>query len=1052
MAAKNSDDSVATFSPKRPRMDSDERRSPLGHLSSEHLKHSKCPEHLDSKPVAHCFNNINHNYNDDNENSNINNNNNNYNNNNNNNNNNNTTTTANTTNNITTTTATTTTNNNGVVCTEENLDHHHHDEDEQQQEEKREKIMVSREAEVGAENQLPQQQQQHEEKLEHHHHHHQQQPQQANEQCTGERSGGGDSFGNSGGGGDGDDGGGDGGGGCGGDISTRVCVKEKGEQQQQQHMEETMNEKVEMEDEAMEKLQKLEKEEEVEEEGKIVDKVGAAVESSSSSSSSPSSTSSSPSSSSTPTSSFFKKDENMLQITTAENEMDTSLSEDPLQNADFDNPNADNFDNVSEISDLSVLDEDAWRPVSGPLNWVQRQMSMGRDPRMLFKEITSQDTFIPPDLDEMTLWGLLVNFISEPPKRQKLNYVNTIDDVVHLLKTSQKIMVLTGAGVSVSCGIPDFRSRNGIYARLAVDFPDLPDPQAMFDIHYFRNDPRPFFKFAKEIYPGQFEPSKCHKFIKLIEDHNRLLHNYTQNIDTLEQQAGIKKVIQCHGSFATATCMNCSSKVSAASIREDIFNQVIPRCQVCRPECTSAIMKPDIVFFGENLPEHFHHQMAEDKEQCDLLIVIGSSMKVRPVALIPNYIPAHVPQILINREPLKHMTFDVELLGDGDIIVNDLCKRLGEGWKEAFCDSGPSFTQIRKDQLETPSLKPELKETGKGLQNSLFSSPLKPNDVHAPSSDITKDCLHDTHSIVPPENTNGQDSLSASNNTHLISHSLSPAKNSCEENNDEQSKNEENGENADIRSFFNKKPEKILKQSLGKQLKENQVLFLAPSQYVYPGAEIYSEDEEMIFESDSHQSVSSCSWDNFSDEDNGNDGGPMKNGFESSDASALNSVPSNVDMSTENHHPSEHIDSCALDADLNVPPHLENMEGVATTISSLSSFNKQLDVCQNKEHLENEQEDMKDVCKENFLRLSDSNKQNGYAVDGESIEDRLSAVPSYISRECTENTQHNEISLTDDKMHHIRMDTCSNSPIQTEPTAKSLLAEVESTTEDIDKT
>lgn len=76
-------------------------------------------------------------------------------------------------------------------------------------------------------------------------------------------------------------------------------------------------------------------------------------------------------------------------------------------------------------------------------------MSMGRDPRMLFKEITSQDTFIPPDLDEMTLWGLLVNFISEPPKRQKLNYVNTIDDVVHLLKTSQKIMVLTGAGVSL---------------------------------------------------------------------------------------------------------------------------------------------------------------------------------------------------------------------------------------------------------------------------------------------------------------------------------------------------------------------------------------------------------------------------------------------------------------------------------------------------------------------------------------------------------------------------------------------------------------------------
>lgn len=74
-------------------------------------------------------------------------------------------------------------------------------------------------------------------------------------------------------------------------------------------------------------------------------------------------------------------------------------------------------------------------------------MSLGRDPRMLFKELISPDTLIPTDLDEMTLWGLLANFITEPPKRKKLNHINSIDDVVHLLKTSKKIMVLTGAGV-----------------------------------------------------------------------------------------------------------------------------------------------------------------------------------------------------------------------------------------------------------------------------------------------------------------------------------------------------------------------------------------------------------------------------------------------------------------------------------------------------------------------------------------------------------------------------------------------------------------------------
>lgn len=92
--------------------------------------------------------------------------------------------------------------------------------------------------------------------------------------------------------------------------------------------------------------------------------------------------------------------------------------------------------------------------------------------------------------------------LSEPPRRKKLPNVNTLEDVVNLIRTCKNIVVLTGAGVSVSSGIPDFRSRNGIYSRLAVDFPDLPDPQAMFDIQYFNRDPRPFFKFAREIYPG----------------------------------------------------------------------------------------------------------------------------------------------------------------------------------------------------------------------------------------------------------------------------------------------------------------------------------------------------------------------------------------------------------------------------------------------------------------------------------------------------------------------------------------------------------------------
>ncbi|XP_022080250.1 NAD-dependent protein deacetylase sirtuin-1-like [Acanthaster planci] len=324
------------------------------------------------------------------------------------------------------------------------------------------------------------------------------------------------------------------------------------------------------------------------------------------------------------------------------------------------------------------------------MGWLQRQMMSGAHPRaILARLLPTVSASLPEDLDEFEVWSIIADYfqmLREPPRRKKLPDVNTFDDALNLLRVSKRIMVLTGAGVSVSCGIPDFRSRDGIYARLAVDFPDLPDPQAIFDIHYFRRNPRPFFKFAKEIYPGEFRPSSCHKFIALLEQHGKLLRNFSQNIDTLEQVAGITRVLQCHGSFATARCTNCNYQVDAEAIRADIFNQTVPLCPRCPqdPEVL-AVMKPDIVFFGEGLPKDFYHCLEEDKEQVDLLIVIGSSLKVQPVATIPNTIPGHVPQILINREPLNHMNFDIELLGDGDVIVNEICRRLGESWDQ-ICD------------------------------------------------------------------------------------------------------------------------------------------------------------------------------------------------------------------------------------------------------------------------------------------------------------------------------------------------------------------------------
>lgn len=232
---------------------------------------------------------------------------------------------------------------------------------------------------------------------------------------------------------------------------------------------------------------------------------------------------------------------------------------------------------VSDISGFSNMSGADWKATSGPVSWVQQQISFGTSPRDILTELLPNAS-ISPNVDNITLWRLIVSMLSEPPKRKKLPNVNSLDDVVGLIRRSKRIVVLTGAGVSVSCGIPDFRSRDGIYARLSKDFPDLPDPQAMFDIHYFKRDPRPFFKFAKEIYPGQFEPSPSHKFIRLLETHGKLMRNYTQNIDTLEKTAGIDKVITCHGSFATASCTRCKHQVDSSVIREVSF-----RARHCLP-------------------------------------------------------------------------------------------------------------------------------------------------------------------------------------------------------------------------------------------------------------------------------------------------------------------------------------------------------------------------------------------------------------------------------------------------------------------------------------
>jgi NAD-dependent histone deacetylase SIR2 len=295
-----------------------------------------------------------------------------------------------------------------------------------------------------------------------------------------------------------------------------------------------------------------------------------------------------------------------------------------------------------------------------------------------------------PDEGFYKLLGLAIS--REASKRLRLPQYKTVDDAARLLRESTNIMVITGAGISTSLGIPDFRSKNtGFYSQLLEM--GFHEPEQVFDIHNFDDDPSVFYKLAGDILPDLKKWTPTHEFIRLLQDKNKLLTNYTQNIDNVEAHAGIRKdrLIQCHGSWATATCRKCKYHMPGEAIFEDVRRKKPKECPRCVEEIANqkpgmkrkrssngskkrrgpgnndsdsdgaydipqpGIMKPDITFFGEALPDNFFDRLKEvDKDKVDLVIVMGTSMKVAPVSEIPNFLPQHVPQIYISRDVRSH--------------------------------------------------------------------------------------------------------------------------------------------------------------------------------------------------------------------------------------------------------------------------------------------------------------------------------------------------------------------------------------------------------------
>ncbi|KAL3471697.1 DHS-like NAD/FAD-binding domain-containing protein [Aspergillus californicus] len=287
----------------------------------------------------------------------------------------------------------------------------------------------------------------------------------------------------------------------------------------------------------------------------------------------------------------------------------------------------------------------------------------------------------------------------------------TVDALATYIKEKnvRRIVVMVGAGISTSAGIPDFRSPDtGIYSNLI--HLDLPEPEAVFDISFFRKNPKPFYALARELAPGQYRPTIAHAFVRLLYEKGMLLKHFTQNIDCLERLAGVpgELIVEAHGSFATQRCIDCKVVYPDDSMKEAIEKAEVPHCSECR-----GLVKPDIVFFGEALPGSFFDNRTLP-EEADLCIVMGTSLQVQPFASLPSFCKDGTPRVLINRERvggLGSRPDDVLVIGNCDDGVLKLARALG--WEKELIHLWEGVNPNKKSQeeeLAPPSTREERLE------------------------------------------------------------------------------------------------------------------------------------------------------------------------------------------------------------------------------------------------------------------------------------------------------------------------------------------------------
>ena len=219
-----------------------------------------------------------------------------------------------------------------------------------------------------------------------------------------------------------------------------------------------------------------------------------------------------------------------------------------------------------------------------------------------------------------------------------------IDKLQQIIDESDNIVFFGGAGVSTESGIPDFRSQDGLY-HMKYDYP----PEQILSDSFFYNKPKEFYKFYFDKLINQdIKPNYTHTFLKELEDVGKLKAIVTQNIDGLHEKAGSKTVYLLHGTVSINHCTKCNKEYTL----DDILKMgEVPTC-----EC-GGIIKPDVVLYGEMLPNDMFEGAIKAISKADTLIVGGTSLTVYPAAGLIHYFNGK-NLIIINRD---HLDIDCTL-------------------------------------------------------------------------------------------------------------------------------------------------------------------------------------------------------------------------------------------------------------------------------------------------------------------------------------------------------------------------------------------------------